>query len=342
MGKKVRTLLYILIMCFSLCGFKGTAFAYTEYVSGYFRYILEEGSITITGYNGRESEVTIPPEITGMPVNTIASGAFYKASKVVKINLPDTIMTIEEGAFAIGQEVVYNSNMNDTIITEPGDLPEKLEKEEIEPEKDKTEDNTTEPGKNETQENSKEPDKDKIEGNIVESSKNEIAENNKEPSKDKIEGNLTDTNKNEDLSNKAKNESDTITVELEDLLDKPEKELSKEDKKEESVNKNETQENNKESGKDKAEESISKNETQENNKTEDDNGNLEDTVTAAVEDLSEKESGNDKIEETTTDISRNKTEVISTGSKETIKIVTIWLVMIVLGFAGVFLYKKKR
>lgn len=98
-----------------------TVSAATEYVDGYLRYTVEGGSVKITGYNGRESEVTIPDNIAGNPVNIIGAGAFSNAASVIKVNLPDTIMTIEEGAFGEGQTVVYNSNKGDAGMTQEPD-----------------------------------------------------------------------------------------------------------------------------------------------------------------------------------------------------------------------------
>lgn len=121
MNRNLKKLFLILTICISFCSMTITAFATTEYVDGYLRYTVEDGSVTIIGYNGKESEVTIPSKIAGVPVNTIASGAFSNSTKVTKVNLPDTIMKIEEGAFGVGQTVVYNSNTNDTTITEPED-----------------------------------------------------------------------------------------------------------------------------------------------------------------------------------------------------------------------------
>ena len=136
-----------------MCGTSITAFAATEYVDGYLRYIVEDGSVTITGYNGRESEVTVPSKIAGTPVNTIGAGAFANSSTVTKVNLPDTIMTIEEGAFNIGQTVVYSSNTDDTVVTEPTEptVPTTPPKEEP------TQEPTTAPAETPTQVPSKEP-----------------------------------------------------------------------------------------------------------------------------------------------------------------------------------------
>ena len=86
-----------------------TAWADT-YIHEFFRYTVEDDSVTITRYTGKEEVVTVPAMIGGHPVNTIAKGAFID-TPVRTIKLPDTIMTIEEGAFAEGQTVVFNYNL---------------------------------------------------------------------------------------------------------------------------------------------------------------------------------------------------------------------------------------
>lgn len=78
-----------------------------EYIHGFFRYTVEDGSVTITAYRGNEEEVTVPSMIGGNPVNVIAAGAFANNSTVKTIHLPDTIMTVETGAFGPEQKVIY-------------------------------------------------------------------------------------------------------------------------------------------------------------------------------------------------------------------------------------------
>lgn len=86
-----------------------TAFA-AVYTEGYFHYTIADESITITGYFGDEETVTVPAMIAGIPVNTIASGAFT-GSGIKTINLPDTITSIESGAIDLGVVINYNSNL---------------------------------------------------------------------------------------------------------------------------------------------------------------------------------------------------------------------------------------
>ena len=85
-----------------------------DYIHGFFRYTVADESVTITAYRGSEETVTVPAMIGGNPVNVIAAGAFANSATVKKIYLPDTIMTVEVGAFGPDQMVVYAG-----IETEP-------------------------------------------------------------------------------------------------------------------------------------------------------------------------------------------------------------------------------
>ena len=87
------------------------AFADTVYTEGALNYTIADESITITDYFGKDAEVTVPASIAGTPVNTIAAGAFAHNDSVKKVNLPDTITSVEEGAFAAGITVNYQSNV---------------------------------------------------------------------------------------------------------------------------------------------------------------------------------------------------------------------------------------
>lgn len=89
-----------------------TALAATVYTEGALHYTIADESITITGYFGKDAAVTVPASIAGIPVNTIAKGAFTGNDNVKTVDLPDTITAVEEGAFASGITVNYNSNVN--------------------------------------------------------------------------------------------------------------------------------------------------------------------------------------------------------------------------------------
>lgn len=106
--KKLIPLLLALVMALSLTVVASASTVYTE---GALYYTIADESITITGYFGRDEVVTVPASIAGIPVNTIAKGAFTGNSAVRVVDLPDTITTVEEGAFASGITVNYNSNI---------------------------------------------------------------------------------------------------------------------------------------------------------------------------------------------------------------------------------------
>ena len=97
--KKLIPVLLSLLMALAMTA---TALAATVYTEGALRYTIADESITITG----------PASIAGIPVNTIAKGAFTDNDNVKTVDLPDTITAVEEGAFASGITVNYNSNVN--------------------------------------------------------------------------------------------------------------------------------------------------------------------------------------------------------------------------------------
>lgn len=100
-----RTICVILAMLLLALLMTAAAFADdTVYSEGYFRYTENNESITIVRYYGHETEVTVPRFIVGMPVNTIAAGAFAD-SDVAVIYLPDSVTTIEDNAAGNAQIV---------------------------------------------------------------------------------------------------------------------------------------------------------------------------------------------------------------------------------------------
>ena len=111
----LRALFLCLVMIWMM-GISTTVWAGESYVYGYFHYTVADDSVTITGYTGDEEVVKIPSMIAGNPVNTIASGAFAGAENTATIYLPDTIMTVESGAFSAVQSVVFSGgNAADTV-----------------------------------------------------------------------------------------------------------------------------------------------------------------------------------------------------------------------------------
>ncbi len=107
--KKLIPVLLSLLMALAMTA---TALAATVYTEGALHYTIADESITITGYFGKDAAVTVPASIAGIPVNTIAKGAFTGNDNVKTVDLPDTLTAVEEGAFASGITVNYNSNVN--------------------------------------------------------------------------------------------------------------------------------------------------------------------------------------------------------------------------------------
>lgn len=56
--------------------------------------------ISITGYNGTDSEVVIPSQIDGMTVDGIGANAFYGNKNVISVTVPSTVTNIGDLAFA--------------------------------------------------------------------------------------------------------------------------------------------------------------------------------------------------------------------------------------------------
>ncbi len=65
-----------------------------------FTYRISSGSITITGYSGDEATITIPSEIEGYPVTSIAEKAFYANQIIVNVTIPDSVTSIAKNAFS--------------------------------------------------------------------------------------------------------------------------------------------------------------------------------------------------------------------------------------------------
>ena len=73
-------------------------FAFEALVSVPFTYYVQNKTVTITGYTGKEQTVIIPDSIEGFPVTTIGAGAF-NGSTYDMVEIPATVTKIDNAAF---------------------------------------------------------------------------------------------------------------------------------------------------------------------------------------------------------------------------------------------------
>ncbi|HTL55055.1 MAG TPA: leucine-rich repeat protein [Candidatus Limnocylindrales bacterium] len=70
-----------------------------------FQYTITNGSITITNYIGSGGNVAIPATIEGLPVTAIGGQAFWAASTLTAVTIPDTVTNIQDGILTKGGAV---------------------------------------------------------------------------------------------------------------------------------------------------------------------------------------------------------------------------------------------
>src|SRR3974390_373374 len=63
-----------------------------------FTYTTNNGTITIMGYTGTNTEVVIPSTIDGLPVVNIGTNAFY-GSRITSVTIPNSAINIGDYAF---------------------------------------------------------------------------------------------------------------------------------------------------------------------------------------------------------------------------------------------------
>ncbi len=67
---------------------------------GSLEYKVSESGVNITGYQGKDSEITVPGMIDGCPVTCIGKKAFLSNKLLKQITLPESVVRIEDWAFA--------------------------------------------------------------------------------------------------------------------------------------------------------------------------------------------------------------------------------------------------
>lgn len=111
MKKVLKTLFLSIILVLFV---NNAVFAETIYTEGALNYVIRDGSIIIINYFGNESKVTVPDHIGGYIVTGIASNALTKEC-IKKVVLPETIISIEEGAIIEHTPVAVQDSYGNAI-----------------------------------------------------------------------------------------------------------------------------------------------------------------------------------------------------------------------------------
>ena len=62
-------------------------------------YEAVDGSISLVGYNGRDSVIEIPSEIDGVPVTSLGEGLFEENNRLREVTIPDSVTDIGPSSF---------------------------------------------------------------------------------------------------------------------------------------------------------------------------------------------------------------------------------------------------
>lgn len=106
MFKLIKTIIAPVIALALFIAMPFAIHAETVHTEGTLNYTVDNGSVTITGWFGRAAKVEIPAQIAGMPINTVAAGAFRDKTGTTVV-LPDSVAAVEQGAFDDNDTVVY-------------------------------------------------------------------------------------------------------------------------------------------------------------------------------------------------------------------------------------------
>ncbi len=68
-------------------------------VQAQFDYTVDQGGITLTGYEGPGGDLKIPSLLDGLPVTAIAAGAFYNHAGLTAVSIPDSVTSVGIQAF---------------------------------------------------------------------------------------------------------------------------------------------------------------------------------------------------------------------------------------------------
>ena len=100
--KKMRLNISIVLMLTVMILFSMDLYASQNdivYSAGHFYYHSYPGYVSICGYIGDETDISIPSSISGKPVSVIESNAFDGCDSIKTIEVPDTVMKVAEDSF---------------------------------------------------------------------------------------------------------------------------------------------------------------------------------------------------------------------------------------------------
>ena len=99
MKKKISSFMVVVVMLLLFSQIAYAAEDNKEYSAGHFFYHSHEGYVSISGYLGRETEITIPSNISGKPVSEIEAKAFDGCDTIQTVTVPDTVVIVHGDSF---------------------------------------------------------------------------------------------------------------------------------------------------------------------------------------------------------------------------------------------------
>ncbi len=114
-----RTISVILSVIMVLSCFAGMTFSVGAETSGDYDYeVLDDGTVSITKYNGSDSDVIIPSEIDGKKVTVVGPDAFNSCTGLTSVTMQDGITCVGERAFQRCSNLVsVEMQDSDSVIT---------------------------------------------------------------------------------------------------------------------------------------------------------------------------------------------------------------------------------